>query len=105
VILGRIGARERAIAEELARRESLAQRGVTATVRVAPRTGDSIGLHGVVARRELRHLPSLSLGSVRGDDLLVTVEDRAFLGRDALAATPWLLHGPLHEVWLLARTP
>ena len=65
--------------------------------------GGFIGVHGVAEQRAKLHLRMLELGGVLFRDLVVTdTKHEGVLGRDVLGELPWLLHGPRHELWVLA---
>ena len=79
------------------------QLGLDVRVRSEPADGSSIGVHGVAEQRALLHLRLLELGGLRFRDLVVTdAKFEGVLGRDVLGEMPWLFHGPLREMWVLA---
>jgi hypothetical protein len=93
-------------AEERELRAQLQRQGlVDVEVTVRQDDGSSVGLHGVsTGPRPLFHLRSLRLGDREVRDLVVVEDARSpKLGRDVLGRFGWILHGPLHELWLLDR--
>jgi predicted aspartyl protease len=96
-------ARQRAEATAAGWAAAMAKSGLRGTVKVTPEDGQSIGVHGISEQRSLHHLRQLTLGARPFADLLVTSTPRhGCLGRDVLGKCTWLLHGPRHELWLLA---